>query len=40
MKVRDSLLGRQDAAESPVVQYESAFEAERTTTNEIRAALR
>jgi hypothetical protein len=40
MKVRDSLLGRQGVAESSSAWYESAFEAERTTTSEFCAALR
>ncbi len=40
IRTRDSLLGRQDGAGTPVARYESAVEAERTTSNEIRAALR
>jgi hypothetical protein len=40
IRTRDSLLGRQDGPESPVARYESPWEAERTTTNEFRAALR
>src|SRR5258708_7928521 len=39
-RTRDSLLGRQGVTGSPTAWYESAFEAERTTTSEFRAALR
>src|SRR5438132_4565285 len=40
MRTPDSLLGRQGVTGSPSTRYESALEAERTTTSEFRAALR
>ena len=39
-RTRDSLLGRQAVAISPLVWYETAREAKRTTTSEFRTALR
>jgi hypothetical protein len=39
IQTRESLLGRQRGVGSPFAWYEWPFEAERTTTSEIRAAL-